>query len=151
MLRVCKMTDTVLEHSLRLFLNPEKLINNHPTIRMMTTPLDTLRKKAVHLKKYLNANSPALNIRVVESESETGGGSMPGMTIPSYALAVSRGNLSADSLSTLLRRNEPPVIGRIKEGEVLLDMRTLLDGEDRDLRDALARLGKVIKETGDGN
>jgi len=142
MLRVCKLTDTALEHTLRLYLYPETLIENHPTLRMMTMPIESLKRKASGLKKYLDAHAPSLNIRVVESESETGGGSMPGMTIPSYALAVRSDRLTADSLCALLRRNEPPVIARIKDDAVLLDMRTLLAGEDRDVRDALDRLAK---------
>jgi L-seryl-tRNA(Ser) seleniumtransferase len=151
MLRVGKMTDTALEQTLRLFLEPETLIVNHPTLRMMTASVETLRKKAKLLKKYLNSSVPELKIRVMDSDSETGGGSMPGVTIPSCALAISSTNLSADDISSLLRRNEPPVIGRIREGEVLLDMRTLLEGEERDVREALERLGKRIGGTGNVN
>jgi L-seryl-tRNA(Ser) seleniumtransferase len=144
MLRVGKLTDMALEHTLHLFLFPETLIENHPTLRMMTMPLETLRRKAAGLKKYLDARAPALNIRVVESESETGGGSMPGVIIPSYAIEVRSDRLTADSLCALLRRNEPPVIARIREDAVLLDIRTLLAGEEKDMRDALVRLAEKM-------
>ena len=65
---------------------------------------------------------------------------MPGEVLRSYALAVRSEALNADRLCALLRRNETPVIARISNDEVLLDMRTLLDGEDDIVRDALCRL-----------
>jgi L-seryl-tRNA(Ser) seleniumtransferase len=148
MLRVGKLTDMALEQTLRLYLDPETLAENHPTLRMMTASPADLKKRAEKIKKRLNVRGAALHIRVVASESETGGGSMPGHAIPSFALAVRSDRLSPDRLSALLRRNEPPVIARIREDEVLLDMRTLLEGEDDIVRDALLRL--VDAGNGDG-
>ena len=140
MLRVCKLTDMALEQTLRLFLDPYTLVRNHPTLRMLTETVDSLRRKAEALYQSLEGGTRQLKLRVVECESETGGGSMPGVAIPSFALAVRSDNYTADRLCALLRKNDPPVIARIQDDEVLLDMRTLLDGEEEVVRKALARL-----------
>ncbi|MCE5251625.1 L-seryl-tRNA(Sec) selenium transferase [bacterium] len=137
MLRVCKLTDLALEQTLRLFLEPERLPEVHPTYRMLTVPLETLRKRALSLKKKIDGVPGALHVRVVEGESETGGGSMPAVPIKTWVLAVRAGNLSPDRLSFLLRQHEPPVIARIRNDEVLLDMRTILEGEEKIVLGAL--------------
>jgi len=140
MLRICKLTDAALESALRLFLTPETLCQTHPTLRMIATPAPELRRRAQALKRRVQRASKGLRLDVVAVESEVGGGSLPGVGIPSWALAVRHAALSTDALSARLRRNEPPVIARIHEDAVLLDMRTLLEGEDRLVAEALARL-----------
>jgi L-seryl-tRNA(Ser) seleniumtransferase len=141
LLRVCKLTDLALEHTLRLFLDPDTLVENHPTLRMLATPVESVRRRADDLAKALEGRVPGLKIQVVESESETGGGSLPGVVIPSYALSVQMKRENADMLSHYLRRNEPPIIGRISEERVLLDMRTVLDGEEKIIAGALEKIG----------
>ena len=143
MLRVGKLTDMALEHTLRLFLNPDSLRETHPTLRMLTTTPEALKKKAMRLKRALDKDGLALSVRVAECESATGGGSLPATPIPSYALAVRSPRLPPDRLSYGLRQNEPPVIARIKNDEVLLDMRTLLEGEEAVVLAALQRLARA--------
>ena len=116
------------------------LIKKHPVFRMMTTPLPDLKKKALQLKRKLDGENLSLQLRVMEEDSAVGGGSMPDFPLKTYVLALSSPNHSPDRLSGLLRRNEPPIMGRISNEEVLLDMRTLLDGEDRIILDALKRI-----------
>jgi len=142
MLRICKLTDTALEQTLRLFLDPETLAEHHPTLKMLSLPKKTLREKATALKKKLDREIPLLTVHVTECDSETGGGSLPGTAIPSYGLAVSVPGMSAERLSFSLRRNEPPVVARIRGDEVLLDMRTLLEGEGDIVLSALITIGK---------
>ncbi|MCX8037029.1 MAG: L-seryl-tRNA(Sec) selenium transferase [Candidatus Sumerlaeia bacterium] len=142
MLRVGKMTALVLEQTLRLFLEPESLPQTNPTLRMLTTPLDVLRQKAETLLARLAKEKMALELRAVRSESATGGGSLPDVPIASWAIGVRSPTLSPDEVSRRLRRHEPPIIAYIKENEVLLDMRTLLDGEEEHVYDALMHIGR---------
>ena len=137
MLRVCKLTDLAMEQTLRLFLEPDTLLENHPTLRMLTVPAATLKKRAAKLKENIEKDKLAINAHVAEGESATGGGSLPGVPIKTYVLALTSSKLSADRLSYLLRQNEPPIIARIADDEVLLDMRTLLDGEEELILEAL--------------
>ncbi len=142
MLRICKLTDTALEQTLRLFLDPERLAERHPTLRMLTQPADTLRTRAKAMKTAIDAAKPALSVRVAACDSETGGGSMPGTNIPSYGIAIRSVRINAGELSRLLRHNEPPIVARVAGDEVLIDMRTLLDGDDGIVRDAIITIGK---------
>jgi L-seryl-tRNA(Ser) seleniumtransferase len=141
MLRVCKLTDLALEQTLRLYLDPDTLVENHPTLCMLTVPLETLKKRATRLKSRIEREKLALDIRVLESEGATGGGSLPDAPIKTFVLALTSATLSPDKLSHLLRQNEPPIIARIEKDEVLLDMRTLLEGEDEFVFQALVRIG----------
>ncbi len=88
MLRVGKLTDAALEHTLRLFLDPDTLLDRHPTLRMMTTPAQTLKRKAAQMKRQLDKKPIDVDVRVEEDESAMGGGSMPGVPIPTFVLAV---------------------------------------------------------------
>lgn len=140
MLRVGKMTDIALEQTLRLFLEPETLIQHHPTLRMLALSKESLREKAEAMKKRLESVVD-LDLRVVETESATGGGSLPDVPIGSYALAVKSGALAATALSRQLRGHEPPIVARIEDDRVLIDCRTLLEGDDEEIVSALTRIG----------
>lgn len=142
MLRVGKLTDTALERTLRLYLDPDSLPKNHPSLRMLTTDLDTLKRKATRMKRQLEKEGVELETRVKEHESAMGSGSLPAVPIKTYTLAVRSSKFSADRLCRLLRQNEPPVIARIYHDEVLLDMRTLLEDEDMVTADALRMIGQ---------
>ncbi|HRS00164.1 MAG TPA: L-seryl-tRNA(Sec) selenium transferase, partial [Candidatus Sumerlaeia bacterium] len=140
MLRVCKLTDIAMEQTLRLFLEPDTLLQKHPTLRMMTMPLEAIHKTAVRIKRRAAKRNPRLSIAIQKGESATGGGSLPHITFPTWLLAISAQNLSAEQLSLFLRRNEPPIIARIKDDKTVLDMRTILPGEENLIIEALARL-----------
>lgn len=140
MLRVCKLTNTALEQTLRLFLEPDTLLQRHPTLRMMTMPLEDVHKMAVKIKRQIAKQNPELSITLEKGESATGGGSLPHITFPTWLLGITASNISAEQLSLLLRQNEPPIIARIKDDKVLLDMRTILPGEEKFIIEDLNRL-----------
>ena len=147
MLRVDKMADMALEHTLRLFLNPDTLPETNPTFRMLTASMDSLQKKAERLKQALDGVTLPLDISVVEGESAVGGGSLPATPISTYLLALRSTVLSAERISYLLRRNEPPIIARIRGDAVLLDMRTLLDGEEEIVLRGIGGIAAAAKRT----
>ena len=68
---------------------------------------------------------------VVDEQSEPGSGSAPGVFLDTYAVRVTHASLSADELADQLRRADPPLFVRIKDGAVLLDPRTLLPGDEQ--------------------
>jgi len=140
MLRVCKLTDTALEQTLRLFLEPERLPETNPTLRLLTLPLEELERRGRSLLGRLQGGCPRLEARLARGESATGGGSLPGVGIPSWIVSLRLPGTSADRLSLLLRRHEPPIVARIEADEVHLDMRTLLPGDEDAIVAALARL-----------
>lgn len=142
MLRICKLTDIALQETLNLFLNPEKLHETNPTIRMLTTPLDKLKTNAENLKTKIENYHLPFEISILEDFSETGGGSLPAFQIKTYVLAIKSNNLTCDKLAYLFRKADFPIIVRIKDGQVLLDMRTLLDDDDEYILNALIQISR---------
>ena len=131
MLRVGKMTDLALEQTLRLFLDPDSLRDHHPTLRMLTMPVDALQQKARKLKEALETVlPPGSTARVAEGESAMGGGSLPAVPLRTFVVTVTIPSLTPDQLRRRLRRHEPPIIARITNEEVQLDVRTLMDGDE---------------------
>ena len=143
MLRVGKMTDLVLEQTLRLFLDPQSLTDTHPTIRMIAESAESVETRAGCLLALVRGAAPALDVRMRPGESETGGGALPGTPIPTHVLCVRSAAHSPNEMNRLLRYNEPPVIARIEKDDVVLDVRTLLPGEDAIVAAALSRIAKV--------
>ncbi len=148
MLRVGKLTAMALEHALRLFLDPDSLLEKHPTLHMLTADARGLKRRADALKKLVPAGNAAWHLTVREDTSEVGGGSLPAFPLKTYVLAVSADGLSAERLCRLLREHEPPIIARIREDEVLLDMRTLMDGDDDVVVRALSGLARSSGDAG---
>ena len=142
MLRVCKLTDLVLEQTLRLFLDPETLLEKNPTLGMLAAPLEELEERATRLCQRITAQGLPFEVSAQEDESAVGGGSMPVTPIRTFALALRSPTHSLERLLALLRRSEPPIIARIGGGAVVLDMRTLMDGDDVALVQALVRIAE---------
>lgn len=103
-----------------------------PGAAMLGMDGNTLRKQAEDLAALL---APLCPCEVIESPGEAGGGSMPGITLPGWAVALT----PAEELERFLRGWETPVIGRIHRGKLLLDVRTLLPGDEVVIAAALAR------------
>lgn len=90
------------------------------------------------LRRRLKQDS--LMFEIVEGQSAIGGGAAPTTELPTALIALRHNSLSPDALDRALRRSEPPVIARIVEDKVLLDMRTVAEDEERELLDILALL-----------
>jgi seryl-tRNA(Sec) selenium transferase len=85
------------------------------------------------------ASSP-LTLDLCDGESVIGGGAAPSAVLPTRLIALSHANLSADELNTRLRASIPPIIARVEDGRVLLDLRTVFPEQDANLATALASL-----------
>ena len=128
-LRVDKLTIAALEATLALYREPERAVREIPILAMLSRSVGELRKRAESLQKDFGDAS-----RVVDSDASVGGGAFPNTRIPSVALAFAR---DAQPLEARLRLGEPAVIGRIADGRLLLDVRTIQPHEDEMLADAI--------------
>ena len=137
MLRVCKLTDQAMQETLKLFLDRETLLAKHPVLGMMARPAEEVKKRALRMKRRLEKKGLPLSLRVIEDQSAVGGGALPDFPLDTYVLAVRAEGLSAEALSERLRRHETPIMARLGAGEVLFDVRTLLEGEERIVETAL--------------
>ncbi len=127
-LRVDKLTIAAMEATLRQYLDPERAVREIPTLAMLTADPEALRKRAKGLAKKIAAES-GFEAEVVEDVSRAGGGALPMEDLPTWTVAVTSPDHSANAIEAGLRGAEPPVICRIKEDRVILDMRTARDGE----------------------
>jgi len=122
-LRVDKLTYAALEGTLMEYIR-----QNHdaiPFARMMRLPAQEIRTRAEAMQKQLSG-AAHLKTTIIPGESLVGGGSAPTSSLPTFLLTVSAESLSADELASSLRRNNPPIVARVEEGRVLLDLRTVL-------------------------
>ncbi len=125
-LRCGKLTYAALEATLKLFLNPEALAREHPTLRMLTEPVTTLEQRGQRLLQMIG-ELEGFTFELVDSQAQTGSGALPLENIPSVAVAISGGDIL--SLATALRRHDPPVICYVRDDQLFLDLRTVGDGE----------------------
>ncbi len=137
-LRICKMTYVALEATLELFLEPEKLFQRLPTLRMLCEDVGEVRRRARRLARRIRQAAPEAEVELVAETSQFGSGALPAQDIPTCAVALGLPGVGAQELAARLRRYRPPVVARIKEGRVLLDARTILPGEEAIVAQAIA-------------
>ena len=142
--RVDKLTYAALEATVHQYL--AEATDDIPVIRMLSTRAEEVALRCSRLLDAL-ANS-AFAIEVVEVKSVLGGGTAPKAHLKSFALALRIAALSADELLRELRRLDPPVIARIEDGRVLLDLRTVDPAHDAVLVAALNQVSQASADSG---
>lgn len=139
--RIDKMTAAALEATLLLYLQPERAVSEIPTLRMLLAGLDELRERAQALARDLRrVLPPDVKVEVTEERSYAGGGSLPGVELPTAVVALSMNNKPVQRLEQDLRQAEPPVIARISSNRLLLDLRTIDPTDMEELVQVLARV-----------
>lgn len=124
-LRIDKLSLVALEAVLELHLNKD--YDRLPLYALANLKPEKIKERA---EAWLSQLGPGLQGEVKEVGSTMGGGSLPGETIPSWALALQSSSLSSAELAQWLRRNTPPIMGRIVQERVFLDPRTVLESQD---------------------
>jgi len=133
-MRIDKMTLASLEATFMQYLDEEKAIKEIPTLRMLTESADVIKRRAKKILSSLNKNiSEHAKLEVVPDESQAGGGSLPEISFPTFAVSVKPSNISVNELEKRLRLGSPPVIARIKGDALLMDARTVQEGEIKTL------------------
>jgi L-seryl-tRNA(Ser) seleniumtransferase len=141
-LRADKLCLAALEATLGAYLEGTAQ-SELPTLGMLHAPVQEIEQRARRLAEELAQAAPDLEVDTAPSVARSGGGTLPTHEIPSFAVRL--GGTDAESLSERLRGAVPPVVGRVHEGRLWLDVRTLLRGEEdtfvRAVRGALGRAG----------
>ena len=129
-LRADKMTLAALEATLRLYLHPETLADRLPTLRLLTRTAEAIQAQALRLQPLLAAHYAQFEVRVEPCQSQIGSGSLPVDCLPGAALTFTprdgRGS-QLEALAARWRGLTIPVIGRIYDGRLWLDLRCLED------------------------
>jgi L-seryl-tRNA(Ser) seleniumtransferase len=128
--RVDKLTLAALEATLALYRDGERARREIPALAQLTCSVDDLRRRAERIRASLTH----IRIDVVDSEASVGGGAFPTARIPSIAVAV---HGSAATIESRLRMGDPPVIARVEEARVLIDLRTVFPSDDDELMTAI--------------
>jgi L-seryl-tRNA(Ser) seleniumtransferase len=101
-----------------------------PVLRMLHAPVAEVRARAETFAVSVAASFPALRPELVPGESAVGGGASPTVGVPTVVVALDPGAAGPDRLAAALRRGEPPVVVRVADDRVLVDLRTVLPGEE---------------------
>ena len=140
--RVDKLTVAALEATLRLYLEPEKALRELPVWSAFCADPGTLKRRAASLARRLKKVLPGDEIEVIPGVSRAGGGSLPLVELPTFLVAIKPHRISAGALAEMLRRGEPPVIARISQDCLCLDLRTVPESREKCLLEALSRAAR---------
>jgi L-seryl-tRNA(Ser) seleniumtransferase len=138
-LRVDKLTYAALEATLLAYVKRDH--DSIPALRMMRLTRDEIGRRADELAARVSAAK--LKIEIRDGESVIGGGAAPSSVLPTRLLAVSCDGFSADELAGRLRLSDPPIVARVEEGRVLLDLRTVFREQDDFIADALIHIASA--------
>jgi L-seryl-tRNA(Ser) seleniumtransferase len=141
-LRIDKLTLLALEETLNIYRDEKSALREIPTLRMITQTHRSLKTKAQRLVKMigrLDANNFALDL--VDGDSKVGGGALPLLELPTHLLSLIPKKLSAHYMEEWLKSYNPPIIVRVEQDSVLLDVRTIQDKELKSVAQAIKELG----------
>ena len=139
-LRVDKVTLAGLRATLQLYRDPDTACQRIPLLTLLSTPLVNLQQRAERLAPQLAECGAIADVQVIADITYLGGGSVPTQAIETCCLSLSPANGSVDALATQLRGGNIAVVGRIHQDRLLLDLRSIMAAQDRQLLDAFAAL-----------
>jgi L-seryl-tRNA(Ser) seleniumtransferase len=142
-LRVDKLTYAALEATLLAYLRQD--FDAIPALRFMRLTVEEIAVRAAGLVEQLSV--PHLTVELVDGESVLGGGAAPGAMLPTRLIAVTCGHLTAGELAARLRAHQPPIVARVDEGRVLIDLRTVFPEQDEAVLAALRSLSLTTEGT----
>ena len=142
-LRVDKLTYAALEATLLAYVKRDH--DAVPVLRMVRLSKDQIAHRAEALvskvESSVGAGRPSrLKLELCDGESVLGGGAAPSAVLPTRMIALSPGELSADRLNAHLRTSTPPIVARVEDARVLLDLRTVFPDQDDVLAGAIVSL-----------
>jgi len=139
--RVDKYTLAALEGTLKAYLRPETVIEKIPTLNMLSLDRDDLREPAEKLQAALKDILPqTANCQIEDDISRVGGGAYPLSELPTLTVTVDWPGPGASKIASALRAHYPPVFTRIKDEKMVIDLRTLQEGDQEIIVDAFKEL-----------
>jgi L-seryl-tRNA(Ser) seleniumtransferase len=149
-LRVDKGTLAALEATLRLYRDPDRVVSAVPTLAMLAAEPAVLERRARAIAAQIADRGAAaegavpLDVSVVPTTGAVGGGTYPGVELPSWAVEL-RPAGGTDALASVLRGGAPPVVGRVVDDAVRLDVRTVFEAQEDDLVDRIVDAAEALR------
>jgi L-seryl-tRNA(Ser) seleniumtransferase len=135
--RVDKLTLAAMEATLNLFLDEKTALANVPTLALLQRSFDDISQQADRVAESLAPVADRADVAVIDGFSQMGSGSLPTQNLPTRLVSITPRAVSLDELALRLRRGRPPVFARVYKEQVLLDPRTLLEGDETILVEAV--------------
>lgn len=135
--RLDKMTLAALEATLRLYLHEEHALAEVPVLRLLGTPPAELRQRAEKLAEQLRGLDGLASAAAAEDVAYVGGGSLPDQSMKSWVVEVAAQTTGDTELARRLRLGTPAVMARLRDGKVVLDVRTIFAHQERPLIEAV--------------
>ena len=135
-LRVDKMTLAALDATL-IEHDAGRAATNVPVLKMIHTPVDEIRARAEGFARRLSDSAPDLRLALLDAHSAVGGGAAPTVGVPTVAISITHPRLGPARLAAALRAGRPPVVVRVAEDRLLVDLRTVPPEQEATLREAL--------------
>jgi L-seryl-tRNA(Ser) seleniumtransferase len=137
-LRVDKLTYAALAATLLAYIKHDHAAI--PALRMMRLTKQEIAARAEALVQELRPTATKWELEMVDGESVVGGGAAPSAVLPTRLIALALPGTTAEWLSARLRRCDPPIVARVEDGRVLLDLRTVFPEQDRAIANAIQRI-----------
>jgi L-seryl-tRNA(Ser) seleniumtransferase len=138
-LRVDKIALSLLESTLMLFTDEQQAMQEVPTLSLIRRPIGDIDAQARRVADAIAAQSAGMagGVEVIDGFSQVGSGSLPGHDLPTRLVAIAAPHGDPEQLARQLRQGSPPVFARIAKGQLLIDPRTILPGEEPVLIEAI--------------
>ena len=137
-LRTGKETLALLEATIEEYLSGNHL-KNIPVLKMLGLTQEELKEKAIYVSEHLKPGSE-ITVDIIEGLSEMGGGTLPGVTIPTFLISV-KPSVGVKRLQEKLRMQKPPIYCRLWKDQLLMDMRTI---QEEDMAEFLSGIQKAL-------
>jgi len=131
--RLDKMTLAALEATLRIYMSADKALQEIPVLRMLSVPLAELRERAEALAREIAQLPGVFSALPCEDVAFVGGGSLPDQKMPTWVVEVQAQTCGDTEFAKRLRTGVPAVMGRLRDGMLIIDMRTVFPGEDAEM------------------
>ncbi|HXX53805.1 MAG TPA: L-seryl-tRNA(Sec) selenium transferase [Thermodesulfovibrionales bacterium] len=127
--RIDKLTLSALEATLMEYVDGEQAKEHIPTLKMLLEDPGSIKARAKKIASLIKREVKNVALQVMENSSQAGGGSLPAAEFPTYVVAIRPENISVNQMEERLRRGEPAVVARIQGDTLILDARTIREGE----------------------
>lgn len=145
-LRVDKMTLAALEATLKIYLDENAAVKRIPTLHMITMSIEEIEEKARGLNDLLKQHKLPCSIVLAQGFSQVGGGSMPLVELPTWVIRLKPNDISINEFEKKLREYETPIITRIQDEQLILDVRTVKEEEYALILKALVDVMELKRE-----
>jgi L-seryl-tRNA(Ser) seleniumtransferase len=135
--RCDKMTLAALEATLRIYMNEERALREIPVLQLLGLPLDELKVRAEALTERLRTIDTLASVECAEDVAYVGGGSLPDQQMKTWIVEVKPRDRSDADVARRLRLGSPAVMGRVRDGKLVLDVRTIFPHQTEALIEAM--------------